>query len=449
MLRDRLLGYIGQNAEALTSFLRKLISTKPVNPATLRIMGLDAGEGELPAQLWLEERLRAMGFDRVEKVAVDRKRPNVVAVIKGDGGGRSLILNGHVDVAPVTPLQAERWTVDPWEGRQVDGRIVGRGSSDMLSGIAAMIWSAAAVVESGARLGGDLILQCVAGEESNEGGTIGTAAVVDAGYRADFAIVCEPTSMEVQPVTNGTLLFQMIVRGKENHTGTKNMIVNPQPYGVPHGDDVGVDAIDKMLKFLSAFRELERRWNFKHRHPLLGSAPDQQGVAPFTLTTTLLEGGTYIAAIPGHSKATFQIYYPPTVTAKQVWHDVKRTVEAVCSADDWLSTHPPSLLVDKSVEGSLDVFPVWEPNQIPVDHEGCQQVISSYEAVTGRRPTVSGMKAVCDATYLGKKGIPAVVLGPGDLHANCHGPDEWVDVESIVKCSKVYVEMITRWCGLV
>jgi acetylornithine deacetylase len=252
--------------------------------------------------------------------------------------------------------------------------------------------------------------------------------------------VCEPTSLDIQPITNGTFLFQLEVEGLEAHTGSKNMIAYPQPYGVPHGGEVGADAIDKMTKFLSAYKDLERRWGFRYRHPLFGSGNDRGGVAPFTITATLIEGGPYAASIPGYCRATFQVYFPPFIKAREAWREIKQTAAAVCMTDDWLSRKPPNLRVTSRI---------WEPHETPIENEGCKTLIASYENVLNERPRLAGMKAVCDATYLGKKGIPSVVFGPGDLHAGVHGPNESIQISNMVTCCKIYCEMISNWCTIV
>jgi len=443
-LKQRMFEYVDESEDEMVGFLCELISKKPVNPKVL-----EPAEGELQAQLWLQDKLEKFGFDKVDRVALDPKRPNLVGTVKGSGSGKSLILNGHCDVVPVTKKQLERWSTDPWRGQVKGGRVYGRGASDMLGGLTAIVWVARAFIENKVKLKGDLFVESVVGEESCEGGTIGAAATVDAGYRAPFAIVAEPSSLEIQPVTMGTFLFTMTVWGKDNHTGAKNLIAHPQRYGIPHGNEVGVDAIDKMLKYMAAFKELERNWAFRFRHPLLDSGIAEQGIAPTTLTTTLIEGGTYVASIPGYCKISCQVYYPPMTTAKDMWNEVKETVKAVSSTDDWLREHPPTLLIDKSVEGDNQYFPVWPPSDIPVDHEGCKAIAESYRRIMKREPVYSGVKAVVDTTWFMKKGVPAVMFGPGNAFTdNVHGIDESISIQTIKDCCKIYVDIVSDWCGI-
>jgi acetylornithine deacetylase len=447
-LKKTIFNYVDRHQNELVDFLSKLIELKPVNPGVV-------GKGEeLVAQKWVRDRLKEFGFDKVDYWAADPqgKRPNVVATL-GVGGGKSLIYNGHIDVVPVSDAQLPRWTVDPWKATVKDGMVYGRGSSDMLGPVAAMIWAARALVNSGVKLRGPLYLECVSGEESNEGSSIGTNSTIERGYVAPFAVVCEPTNCEIHTATCGAFLFEMTIPGREIHTSMKNLTLYPQRYGIPHGSEVGVDAIAKTVKYLSAFQELEKNWVFRWRHNILGGGgwpmpADSQGVGIFSITPTLIEGGTYIGSLPGYCKITCVVYFPSWTTARNVWEEIKEVVKSVSSNDDWLKEHPPTLKIDKSVEGTDEYFPQWEPNDVPIDHEGCKSLELAWKETTGREAVFSGFKAVCDVTHFGKKEMPAVVFGPGDLSMGAHGPDERVSIKDMVDCCKTYAAMAVDWCGL-
>ncbi len=432
----------------MVDFICKLIEFKPVN---------HVGEGrseELAVQNWIREHLKTSGFSNIDYWTADseEKRPNIVTTLKGSEHDKSLIYNGHVDVVPVYDNQLPRWTVDPWTPTIKNGMIYGRGACDMFGGVTSMIWAAKALLENNSKLKGNLYVECVSGEESNEGGSLGTNSTIERGYDAPFAIITEPTNCEIHTNTCGTFIFEMTIPGKEIHTSMRNLTIFPQRYGIQHGSDVGVDAIDKAVKYLNAFRELERNWNFRWKHPVLGgggypTSTDYQGVGIFSFTPTLIEGGTYIASLPGYCRITFQIYYPSWLTANEVWDEVKNVTESVSANDDWLKTHPPTLKIDKSMEGDLDYIPIWDPNEVPVNHEGCQTLASAWKKVTGEEAIFSGFKATCDATYFGKRNIPAIVFGPGDLSMGAHGPDERVSIDDVIKCCKTCAAMAVQWCS--
>jgi acetylornithine deacetylase len=448
-IKERLFEYLDSHRNELTTFLCKLIELKPVNP------GIPGKGQELAAQEWIREQMVGIGFDKVDFWAEDsaKRRPNVVGTIRGVTGGRSLIFNGHVDVVPVYEAQLPRWSRNPWKAEVSDGKVWGRGASDMLGGIASMIFAAKAVKDIGVKLKGDLYVESVSGEESNEGGKIGTVATVQRGYRAPLAIIGEPTKGEIQTVTCGTFLFEMTVPGKEIHTAQKNVTAYPQRYGVPHGSLVGVDAIGKTIKYLTAFQEMERNWVFRWRHPILGGGGqpvprDQEGVGVFTITPTLIEGGTYPASLAGYCKVTSQVYYPSWMRGPEVWAEVKKVIQSISLTDDWLRDHPPKLLIDKSIEGTDDYMPQWQPNEVAMDNEGVKATANAWEEATGEQTIISGFKAVCDVTYFGNEGIPAIIFGPGDFSRGVHGPDECISIDDMVKCCKTYAALALDWCGI-
>ena len=178
----------------------------------------------------------------VDVFAIEPGRDNAAGVIRGAGGGRSLLYNGHIDVVP--PGNPELWTDDPFSGELRDGRILGRGSTDMKAGVLAQAYAAVALRRAGVRLAGDLTLVAVVGEEVGDHES-GTTATIERGYRADVAVISEPSAppepLAIVPVTPGLLWFAVHVPGKAAHAGLRGETVHPTIYG----QDLGVNAIDK------------------------------------------------------------------------------------------------------------------------------------------------------------------------------------------------------------
>lgn len=437
-VKERVFRYIDERKDDMVEFLCKYIKLKPINPGS--------GKGkELKAQNWIRNQFKKIGFDEVDYWYPfnSKERPNVVGRIKGmeTNEKKSLIFNGHTDVVTVPEAQFPKWTVDPWNPTVKKGVIYGRGASDMLGGNTAMIWAARSLIDSGVKFKNDLIVECVVGEESNEGGT---TSAIERGYRAPFAIVAEPSNCEIHPISCGFFMFEMTVPGKEVHTGLKNLTLYPQRCGISSGSEIGVDAISKTIKLLSAFQELERNWGFRWKHPLLGGGGwplpmDQQGVGVFTITPTLIEGGSYFASLAGYCKVTCQVHYPAWVTEKEAWSEVKGAVDAVSLTDDWLKKHPPTLKIVRSVG----------PSKVSANHRGCKALANAWRGVSGKEAIFSGFKCVCDASYFCKEGIPAVIFGPGDfLTGGVHGVDEHISIRSMILCAKTYAGMAIDWCGL-
>ena len=438
----KVLDYIDEHRDNLIDFLVKMISIPSVNEGT-------PGSGkELEIQNWTRDQFKQFGFDKVDYWAVDEKkvRPNVVGVLQGQSGGRSLIFQGHCDVVPVPETELVQWKYDPWSGIIADGKVHGRGASDMKSGNTALFWAARAIIDCGIKLQGDLFVESVVGEESSEGRSIGAAATVDRGYKAPFAIVAEPTNCEIHLESPGIFFFELIVRGKATHTASRNLVIFPQRYGIPNGTEVGADAISRMRLFLELFERLETQWNQRWRGELLGAGGypvplDKQGIGIFTINTSFIEGGSYLGAVPGYCKITCCIWYPNWIDKQEVITELKKHIQAIASTDDWMRENPP--------EFNAPIMQDWEPAKVSKDHQGVQTLVTSFKEATGRDAIQTGFKAVSDATFLGKKGIPSVVLGPGDLGMGTHGPNEYVPIEQVIECAKVYAVMAMNWCGVV
>ena len=211
-----------------------------------------------------------------------RNRPNLVATLKGAGNGRSLILNGHVDTMPAG--DRAKWTHDPWGGEIADGDMYGLGVCDMKAGVAAMILATRFLCEAGFPPQGDVMVQSVVDEEGGGNGTLG--CVVE-GYKADAAIVTEPTRLHVQPASRGVLLLEVDVEGRATHACLK--------WG-------GVNAIEKGVKIIQGMIELERLWLAGRRNPLF---------PPPTITIGQINGGLAGSQVPGECVLKFDVKYLP------------------------------------------------------------------------------------------------------------------------------------------
>ena len=181
---ERVLAAVDERAEEIVEFAAELIRQPSINP------DLEPNDlAERPAQEWLRDQFRLFeAFDTVDSWEVAEPRPNVVAVRKGSGGGRSLTWSAHTDVVPVTPEQAEQWSgAGPFSGEVRDGKLWGRGASDMKGAIAAYSMATRILRDTGVQLKGDLILSQACGEESGRR-DIGCNTILERGYRSDLAI---------------------------------------------------------------------------------------------------------------------------------------------------------------------------------------------------------------------------------------------------------------------
>jgi acetylornithine deacetylase/succinyl-diaminopimelate desuccinylase-like protein len=376
-------------------------------------------------------------------------RANLVGVLAGDGEeGRSLILNGHVDVVP--PGRPDSWTGgDPFGGRIEGGRIFGRGASDQKAALVAAVMAVMALRRAGVRLGGTLILQSVVGEEVGEH-DLGVNAVIEAGFTADAAIVTEPTAgvardpfqppsrLQVSPVSAGLLWMTLEVEGKAGHNNLRPELVRAGGVGAI----AGVNAVEKGVYLLTALQGLEQRWGQEYVHPLFKPGH-------FSLHPGVIVGGPHGALVPFFSaefcRIEYSILYPPDVPASRIRHEIEAFVRDASRLDPWLREHPAT------IRWNLD----WEPAVLDVGHALTGTVARARRTALGEAPhagpgpdpCVRGFDAVCDATYLGKAGMPAVICGPGSIQF-AHAVDESVAIRDVVDAAKVYALAAIDWCGL-
>jgi acetylornithine deacetylase len=241
-LRQRVLERVDSLRDDAVALLEELVRIDSTNPSFAGVDRAAVIGGETRCNEVLRERYEQAGLE-THWVAPDPERKNLVGVRSGSGGGRSLILNGHVDTVP--PVEPDSWVNgNPWNAQIRDGRLYGIGSTDMKGSDTAMWLVAQALEDADARLAGDLQLHSVVGEEMMEH-ELGTSACVRAGFRADAAVVTEPTSfpkpLTISPIAPGNWYLRILVEGKSTHCGNRPLAIRP---GGP-GDEVGVNALEK------------------------------------------------------------------------------------------------------------------------------------------------------------------------------------------------------------
>ncbi len=357
------------------------------------------------------EQIMASPYDRLKSY---KDRPNLIGRIKGTGGGRSLILNGHIDTVPVGELS--KWKHDPFGAEIEDGRMYGRGSVDMKGGIAAMIFAVETLQKLGIKLAGDLMMQTVVNEEHAGGGALGAVA---AGLTADAAIVVEPSgnSSTVQNGSCGGVYWQVVIKGKEVHAGARWK--GRKPYGVS-ANEKSACIITNLLKMESEVNKDETLMSF-----CIGK----------------LHGGTYATATaPECVMNGVAYFYPKLGTGKDGINKVKKLIrDAVLSVDDpWLKANPPEI----KFQHYDDAYQLDDNKD-----EVLQTVIGSISDVLGTEPCVEIAGGGGDARHLGNQGgIPAVYYGPGNAVV-AHSADEYIDLDDYIKGIKVLAVTIYRWCN--
>ncbi|MEV0347671.1 M20 family metallopeptidase [Nonomuraea sp. NPDC050680] len=360
------------------------------------------GRDERPAAELVAAKMREWGWEPVVDEAAPG-RPNVVAVVEGGGGdGPTLMFEGHTDV--VTEGDLSTWTVDPFGGEIRDGRLWGRGSADMKSGLAATLYATRALQLAGPFPG--RIKVCALADE--EGLMLGAHHFVASGLAADVdgAIVAEPEAGEICAVAKGALRLRVDFTGKMAHGAMPQHGRNP------------VQAVGALLV---ALRALETE--------LQGLYPAHEHLGEVYVTPTVVRAGTeeQVNVIPATASVFIDVRTIPGVEHKPVAERV-----AALAAFEGISAEV-SILVDRP------------PVDVPVSDPVVVALAAAHQHVTGAAPVYGGVPGSTDGTVLTHwGGIPSVVYGPGGKWI-AHQADEYVEVAEIVRCTRVFAEAARRF----
>jgi acetylornithine deacetylase/succinyl-diaminopimelate desuccinylase family protein len=380
------------DGDSVKNLLRDMIREASVNPP-----GAESGCANVVA-----EKLRGLGVD-VELVEKEKGRTNVVARIKGTKGTPVLLYNGHIDVVPV----GNGWTKDPFGGEIVDGVLYGRGTADMKSGVASMVAAAEAIVKSGAKLKGDLIITAVADEET--GSAKGTRHLIERGLKADMAVVSEPTDLRIEIAHKGILWAEITTKGRGSHASR------------PH---LGVNAIDKMNSIINALHEIK----LEGYNPLFD-------VPQPVLSVTTITGGTKINVISDQCTIEFDRRLLPGETPEYALKQIKDAV-AKAKAED------PTL------DATIKVQEEWPAMEVAPEEKIVQTLARVVEARTGVKPKFYGKAAGTDASWLVRDAkIPTVLYGPGDPRFS-HTADEHVELSKVTEAARVFAVLAGEALGV-
>ena len=345
-----------------------------------------------------------------------RNRPlGMVGVWKSrKGGGKSLVLNGHVDVVDVTPLR--QWKRNPF-GAQVEGdRMFGRGAADMKGGVSALVYATKALQKAGIELKGDLILQTVLEEEGTGNGSL---ACLARGFVGDACLIPEPFEQKILTAEVGVLWMRADVFGSAGHTRGASTMVN---------------AIDKAYQLVAAMRQLEQQWN-EERHPAFADHPH-----PLNFNLGLIKGGNWPSSVPAHCEFTMRLSMYPGVDPADAKRRVQAHLDRFCATDPWLKAHPPEI----TWYGHHD-WGVYEPN--PGQNPLMQSIARAHTAVTGTPVEYHNSTACTDVRFWTEHWHkPSTCYGPSG--EQLHAANEWVSLQSVRETTKVIAATVIDWCGV-
>ncbi len=377
--------------EELFELLSALVAIDSVNCDLIPGAG---GECEIAAHVfdWLSRR----GIE-VELQPTGRPgRSNVLGRVRGRGGGRSLMLNAHMDTVGVAGMCA------PFSAAVKDGRLFGRGALDTKGALAAFMSALVGASELG--LCGEVVLAAVVDEEYASAGTEAVAA----SCRTDAAIVGEPTGLQVVTAHKGFIWLDVETRGVAAHGSLP---------------DVGVDAIAKMGGVLVEIERLGARLREQPLHPVLGSG---------SIHASLIHGGQEFSSYPAACTLSLERRTVPGETVDVVEQELRAVLETLGSKDPgFVATHCTRL--------------VREPYEARKDDPIVLALSRQLELYTGKSAALSGMSGWLDSAILARAGISAVVFGP--VGEGLHGETEWVDLESVWACREVVRGTIQEYCA--
>jgi acetylornithine deacetylase len=375
--------------------LRELVRVDSRNPS---LVSGGPGEGQIAGLL--VDVLGDWGLDvRLHDALPGGGRPNVVATLPGKGKkrGRSLMFNGHLDVVGVDGM-----THAPFDATERDGRVYGRGASDMKGGVAAMCAAAARLRGT---LEGDLVVTAVADEEWQ---SIGTSALIAAGIRADAAIVTEPTRLAIMPAHKGFVWLEVAIEGRAAH-GSRW--------------DIGVDAIRHAGLLLAELDRLDAEELPRRTHALLGRP---------SLHAGLIAGGIGVSTYPDRCTLSIERRTIPGESLA----DVQREIDEACTR---IRERRPEFLA------KVNVLFAQPPSDVPPGAP-IVRVLGDTLRQRGLSDSPQGMSAWTDAALLNVAGIPAICFGPGDM-ALAHAAEEYIEVDQIERATEILVTLAQNWCN--
>jgi succinyl-diaminopimelate desuccinylase len=370
--------------EFLTGLLRSLVQTQSVNP----------GIYESAMATRVEEWLKPTGAE-VTFVESLPGRHSLAAVLKGSGGGPTLVLNGHMDTVPID--DASLWDDDPFGGVVKDGYLWGRGACDMKAGLAVQIAVAHYLAGRPDRFKGTLVLHFAVGEECAEPGTL---SLVNAGFVGDVGIVTEPTELKVATAERGLVFFNLRIKGRSIHASKAQLGLNPNW---------------KLRAVLDVVEEYERDIK-KRSHPLLPAG---------SCTPTVIRSGVKENAVPDYCDVSFDRRLLPGETIQGELAELRTRLERIRESDP-----------DFEFELSPAQY-AFSPAEINTDSAFARQVAEAAQEVTGDAGEIVGTAYASDVHNLvNDAGMEAITFGPGNV-AECHCANERVALHQLSKAALV------------
>lgn len=326
-------------------------------------------------------------------------RPNVLAELIGSAEGPTLLYNGHLDVVPA----GDGWKSDPFKAIIRDGKLYGRGAADMKSGVAAMIYAAIVLKRMGNPFAGKLILFFNVDEERENAGM---RHFLKEDITADYAIISEPTNLNICIAHKGVARYRLKTLGTPQHAAKANNLVN--------------NAITNMSTIISALGNLDRQVKQKN-DPLLGNP---------SLTVTQIKGGTAINVVPSECEIEIDRRLVAGETENEVLDEIEDALQGVTASTN--------------IQYELENYLFLPATSIPKNHVLVESLGTVVERLFDKKANVTVFEATCEAPFLSVyKGIPTIICGPGSLE-QAHVMDEFVEVQQVIDAAQMFIGLVQQ-----
>lgn len=386
---------------------------------------------EWPAQDFMADQLRRRGYVVDDwKIAMDdlqglpdvgvishdfSRARTVVGTLQPDRElGRSLILQGHCDVVPAGP--ADMWHTPPFRPEVIDGWLHGRGAADMKAGTIAALFAIEAVRNAGYELKGRVHLQSVIEEESTG---VGALSALQRGYRADCAVLPEPSAQCLSDICLGVIWFRLRVRGRPTH--------------VSHAGE-GFNAIKATMEMIRALEGLERDWNERAKSdPVYGAVTH-----PLNFNPGIIQGGDWASSVPAWCDLDCRIGLLPDWSVAEAQREIEACIAKAASAMPFLAENPPEIVWSGYLSHGY----------VMSDRPDILDVLRQAHAASTDKPLDRRIAtSLNDARFYDRYfGIPAFCYGP--LGERIHGFNERVNLQSLRETTKALAFFAADWCGI-
>jgi len=400
----RIRSYSGE-AEEIQLFLRDLLSGLKMETSLIKVE---------PTRL---EQYKGFSFDGFPY----DNRYSLLAVRRGSSAakgqeGRSLMLNGHIDVVP--PGDLESWNDDPLSGKYEQGRVYGRGALDMKGGLAAGITALKLLLDLGYHNRGDLLISSVCGEET---GGCGAFALVESGVKAGGCIILEPTQLKICHLQSGCHTFRITIKGRSIHACMAFK---------------GESAIDKFFPIYEALKKMDRKRHEQFSPDLAQNYENPLNIAPFSVGT--VNAGDWPSSVPDRLEAHGRMGIFPGETVEEMHAEFETTVKEAAAQDPWLAENRPLV---EWYEG------LFEPASTDITGNLVTSLAASHQQITGREVQYEAATYGSDMRIFSIYGkIPTVLYGPGDVSL-AHTVNEHIEIDQALEAVCTIAMMIYNWCG--